>query len=100
MEGKEIVESVVGPMSHSPQSLELFTKTVVDSQPWLRDPKCHPIPWRGAELDDIASGGYEPRRYKGLPVAVQVVGQRLEEERVLGIAQALQKLLKSCKSSR
>ncbi|OJD21771.1 hypothetical protein ACJ73_06890 [Blastomyces percursus] len=56
MEGNEIIESVVGPMSHSPESLELFTKTVVDSQPWLRDPKCHPIPWRTGELDDILSG--------------------------------------------
>ncbi|PGH07133.1 hypothetical protein GX51_01920 [Blastomyces parvus] len=56
MEGNEIVESVTGPMSHSSKSLELFTKTVVDSQPWLHDPKCHPIPWREGELDDILSG--------------------------------------------
>ncbi|KAK2810065.1 hypothetical protein FQN50_003259 [Emmonsiellopsis sp. PD_5] len=56
MEGNEIVESVVGPMSHSPQSLELFTKTVVGSQPWLHDPKCHPIPWRQTEVDDIIGG--------------------------------------------
>ncbi|EEQ84181.2 acetamidase [Blastomyces dermatitidis ER-3] len=56
MEGNEIIESVVGPMSHSSKSLELFTKTVVDSQPWLHDPKCHPIPWRAGELDDILSG--------------------------------------------
>ncbi|PGH09207.1 hypothetical protein AJ79_05736 [Helicocarpus griseus UAMH5409] len=54
--GNEIVESVVGPMSHSPQSLELFTKSAVDSQPWLHDPKCHPIPWRGTEFTDIISG--------------------------------------------
>ncbi|OJD18947.1 hypothetical protein AJ78_01059 [Emergomyces pasteurianus Ep9510] len=56
MEGNEIVESVIGPMSHSPQSLQLFTRTVVDSQPWLHDPKCHPIPWRQEELDNCVSG--------------------------------------------
>ncbi len=56
LEGNEIVESVVGPMSHSPQSLELFAKTIVDSEPWLHDPKCHPIPWRETELKEITAG--------------------------------------------
>ena len=27
----------------------LYAKTVVDSQPWLLDPKCLPIPWRTVE---------------------------------------------------
>ncbi|KAL1856483.1 hypothetical protein VTK73DRAFT_8234 [Phialemonium thermophilum] len=56
MEGNEIVESVVGPMSHSPESLELFVRTVVGQQPWLHDPKCHPIPWRDGVFDDILGG--------------------------------------------
>lgn len=56
MEGNEIVESVVGPMSHSPNSLELFLRTVVESEPWLDDPKCHPIPWRSEVLEDVLNG--------------------------------------------
>lgn len=51
MEGQESLPSVVGPMSHSPLSLELFMKTVVNAKPWLIDLKCHPIPWREYELD-------------------------------------------------
>ncbi|KAI1627023.1 acetamidase [Exophiala viscosa] len=61
MEGNEIVESVVGPMSHSPESLELFVRTVVDSQPWLHDPKCHPLPWREHEFQKITAGGRKLR---------------------------------------
>ena len=56
MEGNEIIESVVGPMSHSPQSLELFVRTVVNSEPWLDDPKCHPIPWRSTVSEEILNG--------------------------------------------
>lgn len=56
MEGNEIVESVVGPMSHSADSLELFVRTVVSAEPWLDDPKCHPIPWRQDVSEGILNG--------------------------------------------
>ncbi|PGH09890.1 hypothetical protein AJ80_07600 [Polytolypa hystricis UAMH7299] len=56
MEGNEIVPSVVGPMSHSPHSLELFVKTVINSQPWLHDPHCQPIPWRETVFTEIVEG--------------------------------------------
>lgn len=56
MEGQETIPSVVGPMSHSPAALKLFTKVVVDSQPWLVDPKCQPIPWREDIFQSILSG--------------------------------------------
>ena len=36
---------------------------------------------------------YDPEIYKGLPVTVQIVGRRLEEEKVLGVATVLEKLL-------
>jgi amidase len=55
-EGQEIIPSVVGPMAHSAKSLELFTKTVVDSQPWQKDPQCLPIPWRDADANEIKNG--------------------------------------------
>ncbi|OAX82178.1 hypothetical protein ACJ72_03474 [Emergomyces africanus] len=53
-----------------------------------------PIPPPASDLDIAVPKNYEPRRYEGLPVAVQVVGRRLEEEKILGIAQVLEKLLK------
>ncbi|EEP83009.1 conserved hypothetical protein [Uncinocarpus reesii 1704] len=44
--GQESVLSVNGPMGPSLASLALFASTVTNSQPWLVDPKCIPIPWR------------------------------------------------------
>lgn len=37
-------------MSSSLAGVELFAKTVVDSQPWLQDPRMLPIPWREVAL--------------------------------------------------
>jgi amidase len=37
-------------MGHSPRDLKLYSKTIVDSKPWLIDPKVVPIPWRSVEL--------------------------------------------------
>jgi amidase len=56
MEGQEIVPSVVGPISHSPASLVLFTKIIAEAEPWLTDPKCQPIPWREEIFMSITSG--------------------------------------------
>ena len=36
-------------MSADFDTLELFSKTVVDTQPWLADPRMYPIPWRSVE---------------------------------------------------
>lgn len=41
MEGQEIIPSVVGPMSHSPASLALFTKTVVAAEPVMIPGESH-----------------------------------------------------------
>lgn len=43
--GQEAVLSINGPMCNDFQGLEIFAKTVVDTEPWLSDPKCLPIPW-------------------------------------------------------
>jgi len=37
-------------MGHSPRDLKLYSKTIVDTRPWLVDPKIVPIPWRSIEL--------------------------------------------------
>jgi len=47
--GQEAVQSVNGPHSKSFKDIILFAKTIVDSEPWLLDPKCLPIPWRSVE---------------------------------------------------
>ncbi|ORY14143.1 acetamidase [Clohesyomyces aquaticus] len=47
--GQEAVMSVNGPMARTLEDIVLFSKTVVDSEPWVHDPKCLPIPWRSVE---------------------------------------------------
>ncbi|KAH7008984.1 acetamidase [Ilyonectria destructans] len=50
MPGQEAVQSVNGPLASTLHDVELYSKSVVGGQPWLRDPKCLPIPWRTVEL--------------------------------------------------
>jgi amidase len=44
--GQEAVQSVNGPMARSLRDIELFSKTIVDFQPWNHDPRCLPLSWR------------------------------------------------------
>ena len=39
-----------GPMARSLEDCQLFTDNVANSGPWLKDPKCTPMPWRSIEL--------------------------------------------------
>ena len=57
------------------------------------DAEGNQIPGMTGELDGYIRGIYDPEVYKGLPVTVQIVGRRLEEEKVLGVATVLEKLL-------
>lgn len=46
MSGQEAVQSVNGPMARTIEDIELEAKAVVDSAPWLHDPRMLPLPWR------------------------------------------------------
>ncbi|KAK0947890.1 hypothetical protein LTR48_003800 [Friedmanniomyces endolithicus] len=50
MGGQEAVASVHGPMARSVADLRLFAENVSNSAPWLKDPKCIPMPYRPVEL--------------------------------------------------
>ncbi|KAF5662235.1 general amidase [Fusarium heterosporum] len=52
MPGQEAVASVNGPLAKTLQDIQLYSKAVIDAQPWLLDPKCLPIPWRPAQLPE------------------------------------------------
>ncbi|KAE8346855.1 hypothetical protein BDV24DRAFT_157860 [Aspergillus arachidicola] len=47
--GQEAVNSVNGPMASTLEEITFYSKTVIDQEPWVNDPKCLPIPWRPAE---------------------------------------------------
>ncbi|CAG9943934.1 unnamed protein product [Clonostachys rosea f. rosea IK726] len=50
MPGQEAVLSVNGPLANTIDDIELYSKSLIGEKPWLRDPKCVPIPWREVEL--------------------------------------------------
>lgn len=50
--GQESIGSVHGPMARSMADLRLFTDSVSNSGPWLKDPKCIPMPWRSVEVKE------------------------------------------------
>ncbi|CAK7891830.1 hypothetical protein CAAN1_19S00276 [[Candida] anglica] len=41
-----VLSSVIGPMAWDLDDLKLVTKLIIDSKPWIHDPKVPPIPWR------------------------------------------------------
>lgn len=49
MLGQEHIVPVIGPLSTSLDGIKLFMKTLVDAQPWLREPAMLPFPWK----DDV-----------------------------------------------
>ncbi|KAL4941732.1 hypothetical protein BDV06DRAFT_212437 [Aspergillus oleicola] len=50
-----------------------------------------------SEEDRINMEDYDPEKYHGAPAAVQLIGRRLEEERLLSLAQVVVKALKDYK---
>jgi amidase len=52
------------------------------------------------EKDKECQDGYDPELYHGAPVSVQVVGRRLQEEKVLEYAAILDDALKAQDSSK
>ncbi|CAI6339842.1 unnamed protein product [Periconia digitata] len=50
MGGQEAVASVNGPMARELRDVEMYCRTVVSAEPWRKDPKCIPIPWREQHL--------------------------------------------------
>lgn len=57
MAGADNVETCLGPLSTSFAGLELFMKTIIDSQPWLTEPALIPMPWREIQLPETLKIG-------------------------------------------
>ena len=55
MDGQNSILSVVGPLSHSPASLRLVVKSLLNKQPWLHDPLVHEIPWRESQEREVSA---------------------------------------------
>ncbi|KAH9841221.1 vitamin D3 hydroxylase-associated protein [Teratosphaeria destructans] len=46
MQGAEHIVAVIGPLSTSLEGIKVFTKAIIDQQPWLYDPSLTPMSWR------------------------------------------------------
>ncbi|KAF7553546.1 hypothetical protein G7Z17_g3548 [Cylindrodendrum hubeiense] len=47
------------------------------------------------EIDNLVQAEYDPEAYEGAPTAVQIIGRRLTEERVMAIAEEIGRLLEN-----
>ncbi|KEQ87087.1 amidase [Aureobasidium pullulans EXF-150] len=45
-DGAPSILSVVGPLSSSSAGLKLAVQSILQTEPWQRDPRVHPLPWR------------------------------------------------------
>lgn len=52
LEGQETVNGVIGPLAKSLDEIVLWARVIVDQEPWIRDPRCLPIPWRCVETKE------------------------------------------------
>ncbi|KAG8735638.1 hypothetical protein FRC12_017974, partial [Ceratobasidium sp. 428] len=66
LDGQEAVMSVLGPMANSISGLKIFTKAVLDTRPWLRDPICIRKVWDEAAYQLVEHGGRGGRKCFGL----------------------------------
>ncbi|KAJ4379204.1 hypothetical protein N0V86_005248 [Didymella sp. IMI 355093] len=46
MAGADTVETVLGPLSTTLAGVQIFMKTIIDSEPWVEEPALVPMPWR------------------------------------------------------
>lgn len=67
---------------------------VVDDPSLTKDDRGEAIPAPTCERDGSIRRKYDPKRYKGLPVALQVVGRRMDEARVVGVVKVIVDLLR------
>lgn len=84
MANQPILCSVIGPMSRHIEDLEFVTRLIIDSKPWLNDPKCPPITWRNYDMDTKLSFGlHNPTYYTYLHPqvkrALEIVRKSLTE---------------------
>ncbi|CAF2122422.1 unnamed protein product [Rotaria magnacalcarata] len=49
--GRDSICGVLGPLTRAREDINLFMKTILDAEPWLRDPSLVPIPWKSISLN-------------------------------------------------
>lgn len=52
-DGAPSILSVVGPLSSSSAGVKLAVQSILQTEPWLHDPRVHPIPWRIEQEESV-----------------------------------------------
>ena len=50
MGGAEQIVPTIGPLSTSLEGCKIFTKTIIDAKPWLKEPSLVPFPWKNKDF--------------------------------------------------
>ena len=61
LEGQEAIHSVIGPLASHISTLKIFTKAVLDTKPWNKDPSVVRKAWNQAEYELSEHGGNEAK---------------------------------------
>lgn len=64
--GQEAIKAVVGPMSPDLAGIELWTKTILASKPWERDPAVYNLPWREVNVPEKLCFGGSKASWEGV----------------------------------
>ncbi|EOD44391.1 putative acetamidase protein [Neofusicoccum parvum UCRNP2] len=103
MLGNETVLPTFGPLARSRETVNLFMRVVLDTEPWRsavsemsigpakdkRDEGYVPM----NEQDKFNHDLYTPEKYIGAPVSLQVVGRRNFDEKVMAALELIEKAL-------
>lgn len=73
-------------------------KDLADDTTLIKSAQGEILPGPTCERDENIRRKYDPEVYKGMPVCLQLVGRKLEEEKVIGIVKIIEELLKGTKS--
>lgn len=84
-DGAPSILSVVGPLSTSVANLKLAVKSILQTEPWLHDPRVSPMPWRSEQEETVKKLAQEKRltfavlRHDGLCAVHPPIKRAIEE---------------------
>ncbi|KAI9726801.1 MAG: Acetamidase [Chrysothrix sp. TS-e1954] len=62
MDGQNSILSVVGPLAHTTESLEMVMKAILSQEPWLHDPLVAEMPWRDEQAKQLLELANSPKK--------------------------------------
>ncbi|KAL4878803.1 amidase [Aspergillus karnatakaensis] len=85
--GQESLAGVVGPLARSINDVELFMKSILDQEPWVKDSSLVPVPWRSVEVPGSLTVGIlrDDGFVRPHPPITRALGMAEEKLRAAGV---------------